>query len=53
MDDLVKVVMMELGLAMGEEVVVVLVRGVKDRVEAVVGTATGEGFAVAAVLIEA
>lgn len=53
MEDLVKVVIMELGLAMGEEVVVVFVRGVKDWVEAVVGTATGEGFAVEAVLMEA
>lgn len=51
MEDLVNVVMMELGL--GEEVAVVFVRGVKDWVEVVVGTATGEGFAVAAVLMEA
>lgn len=44
--------MMLLGLAMGEEEEVVLVRGVKDLVEAVVGTATGEGFAIAALLID-
>lgn len=50
MEDLVKVVMMVLGLEMGEEVGIVFVRGVKDWVEAVVGTVTGEGFAVAAVL---
>lgn len=49
MEDLVKVVTMELGLATGEGVVVVLVRGVTDWVEAVVGTATGEGFAEAEV----
>lgn len=53
MEDLVSVVMMELGLAMGEEVGVVFVRGVKDWVEAVMGTAAGEGFTVAAVLTEA
>lgn len=53
MEDLVNVVMMELGLAMGEEVEVVFVRGVKDWVEAVVGTATVEGFAIVAVLTEA
>lgn len=51
MEDFVNVVMMELGLAMGEEVKVVFVRG--EKVEAVVGMATGEGFAVAAVLTEA
>lgn len=50
MEDLVKDVMMVLGLAMGEEEEVV--RGVKDVVEAVVGTATGEGFAVAALLTD-
>lgn len=44
MEVLVNVVMMELGL--GEEVRGVFVRRVKDWVEAVVGTATGEGFAV-------
>lgn len=48
MEDLVKDVMMVLGLAIGEEEEVV--RGVKDFVEAVVGTATGEGFAAAALL---
>lgn len=50
MEDLVNVVMMLLGLAMGEEEEVVFVRGVKDLVEAVVGTATGEGFTIAALL---
>lgn len=48
MEDLVKDVMMVLGLEMGEEEEVV--RGVKDLVEAVVGTATGKGFASAALL---
>lgn len=38
MEDLVNVVMIVLGLAMGEEVNVV--RGVKDWLEAVVGMAT-------------
>lgn len=52
MEDLVNVVMMVLGLAMGEEVAVVFVRGVKDWVHAVVGTATGEGLAVAALATE-
>jgi len=51
-EDLVNVVMMGLGLAMGEEVEVVFVRGVNDWVKAVVGTATEEGFAIAAVLTE-
>lgn len=49
-EDLVKVVMMVLGLDMGDEVEIVFARGEKDCVEAVVGTVTGEGFAVAAVL---
>lgn len=52
MEDLVSVVMMVLGLAMGEEDGVVFVRGVKDLVEVVVGTATEGGFAVVAVLTD-
>lgn len=52
MEVLVNVVMMVLGLAMGEEVKVVFLRGVKEWVEAVVGTATGAGFAVVAVPTE-
>lgn len=52
MEDLVRVVMIVLGLAMGDEVEVVFVRAVKDWVGAVVGTAIGEGFAIAAVLTE-
>lgn len=52
MEDLVSVVMMVLGLAMGEEVKVVFVRGVKDWVDAAVGAATEEVFAIAAVLTE-
>lgn len=42
--------MMVLGLAGGEEVAFVFVRGVNDWVKAVVGMATGEGFTGAAVL---
>lgn len=46
MEVLVKLVMIVLGLEMGEEVAVVFVREVNDWGEAVVGTATGEGLAV-------
>ena len=53
MEVLVSVVMMVLGLATGDEDGVVLVRGVKDLVEAVAGMATGEGFAATAVLTDA
>lgn len=42
MEDLVKVVMMELGLEMGEEIV--FDRGVRGWDEAAVTVATGEGF---------
>lgn len=48
-EDLVKVVMIVLGLAMGEEVEVIFVR----EVGAVVGKATGVGFATDEVLTEA
>lgn len=43
-EDLVKVVMMELGLEMGDEIVVVFVRGVWGWGEAAVTVATGEGL---------
>lgn len=49
--DLVCAVMAVLGLSMVEEEEVVFVRGVKDFTEAVVVTATGEGFVRAALLL--
>ncbi len=52
MEVLVNVVMMVLGLALGEEVKVVFARGVKEWVKVVVGPATGVGFAIVAVPTE-
>lgn len=52
MEDLVRVVMIVLGLPMGEKVEVFFVVEVNDWVGAVVGKATGEGFAIDELLTE-